>query len=139
MLQRFNIHDETLYTNFVHEITSTLNKYSEDDLLKKLQQICITQHPITNSPIDRTFELLDVIDFHYGLSEAIQMDWKCREKLAKIILDQISQDPQLVLGMDQGQKQFKAVYPNLFRTSERAKNEAGFYDRVLNVILHSLE
>jgi hypothetical protein len=36
MLQRFNIHDDTLYTNFVNDISSLLAKYSDDDLLNRL-------------------------------------------------------------------------------------------------------
>lgn len=40
-----------------------------------------------------------------------------------------------MLGLDQGSKQLKAVYPNLFRTSERLKNEAGFYNKVLELLL----
>jgi hypothetical protein len=71
MLQRLNIHDDVLYTNFVNDISSLLAKYSDDDLVSRLQQICLTQHPITNNIIDRTFEMLDVIDFHYGISGVI--------------------------------------------------------------------
>lgn len=71
MLQRLNIHDDVLYTNFVNDISSLLAKYSDEDLVSRLQQICLTQHPITNNIIDRTFEMLDVIDFHYGISGVI--------------------------------------------------------------------
>ncbi len=36
MLQRLNINDDMLFTNFVNDVSSLLMKYSDDDLLKRL-------------------------------------------------------------------------------------------------------
>ena len=69
MLQLISIHDDSLYSNFTNEVIQILSKYSGEELTNKMKQICITQHPLTNESIDRTFEMLEVLDFHYGISE----------------------------------------------------------------------
>jgi hypothetical protein len=44
--------------------------------------------------------MLEVLDFHYGISDKMQMDWQSREKLGQIVLEQLSAEPQLLIGLD---------------------------------------
>jgi hypothetical protein len=49
----------------------------------------VTSHPISNVDIDRTFEMLEVLDFHFGITEKSQAEWpwQKREKLGQLVLD----------------------------------------------------
>ena len=64
MMQNYRIFDENLYKNFLSELFVQIKNAEEIDLEKQINLTCITQHPITAAEIDRTFEMLDVIEFY---------------------------------------------------------------------------
>lgn len=83
MFQQLRIYNDSLFTNFSNEIGQLLTKNSDEELAAKLKLICVTSHPISNVDIDRTFEMLEVLDFHFGITEKSQAEWpwQKREKL----------------------------------------------------------
>jgi hypothetical protein len=40
-------------------------KDKEEDLIIRLNAICVSKHPVTNEDINRFFEIIEVLDFHY--------------------------------------------------------------------------
>jgi len=67
MLHNLKIYDEALSTNFVDQITQLMSRQPIDEVMNS---VCVTLHPLTAEDIDRTFELVDVIDFHLKNSDA---------------------------------------------------------------------
>lgn len=57
-----------------------MTKNSDEELAAKLKLICVTSHPISNVDIDRTFEMLEVLDFHFGITEKSQAEWPWQKK-----------------------------------------------------------
>jgi len=44
-----------------------------------------------------------------------------------LILDELRNDPNLLLGFSNLDRNFRGMYPNLIRTSDNSSNEADFY------------
>lgn len=68
--------------------------------------------------IDRTFEMVDVLDFHLKHTDLFRQ--QTRDKLVKHILKKIDDHPDYLF---ESGSPFKTVYPNLFRTSNNSTNE----------------
>jgi hypothetical protein len=60
--------------------------------------------------IDRTFEMIDVIDFH--LKHTDQFKQTTREKLEKYVLNKLDENPDYLF---EASSPFRTVYPNLFK------------------------
>lgn len=121
MFQNLSVYDEELFTNFVGDLVGL----SKTQLAKKLETICITHNPLSMEQIDRTYDLLEVLDFHLQHCKEPQplVTGEFREALGTIIIEKISQEPEYLHNFDTNQKQFRGVYPNLFRASDFESQE----------------
>lgn len=101
----------------------------------RLNAVCVSKHPVSNKDIDRFFEMIEVLDFHYLHSngEAYLKGFE-KNRLLHIVLNELKNDPNLLLGFSNLNKNFKGLYPNLIRTSEHGSNESDFYKYVLEIM-----
>ena len=125
MLHNLKIYDEALSTNFVDQITQLMSRQPIDEVMNS---VCVTLHPLTAEDIDRTFELVDVIDFHLKNSDA---QFPLRQELQKYLLQKMEANPDLLFE----QSSYRTMYPNLFRTSASQPNETDFYEAVINKMI----
>jgi len=51
-----------------------------------------------------------------------------------LVLDELRNDPNLLLGFSNLNRNFRGLYPNLIRTSDNSSNEADFYKYVLKAM-----
>ena len=66
MLQQLSIYNNDLFCSFVEDLQKILSgKNNEEELLNRLAVVSVSKHPVTNENIDRLFEMIEVLDFHY--------------------------------------------------------------------------
>jgi hypothetical protein len=101
----------------------------------RLNAVCVSKHPVTNEDIDRFFEMIEVLDFHYLHSNGDAVLEKFQKnRLLQVVLNELKTDPNLLLGFSNLSKNFKGLYPNLIRTSDKSTNESDFYRHVLETM-----
>lgn len=70
MFQNLQLYDEQLFKDFTDDLNKKLkNAKDAKSFEQQINQICLTTHPISGKEIDRTYELLDVLNFHIAQSE----------------------------------------------------------------------
>jgi len=74
MLQNLGFYDEALFTNFTNQFLQLMQQPGGVDAA--IKATCMTLHPLTMEYVDRTFELLDVLNFHmkHGKVELSKQD-----------------------------------------------------------------
>ena len=114
-----------------------------------MNRICLTTHPISGVEIDRTYELLDVLEFHikqhdrssHNISNSQTQSKEVfgveiRRKLENCILNKLHSEEQgeYLLSFEAKPKFFKGVYPSLFPTSDKIKSSLEFYNSLLTLM-----
>lgn len=87
MLQNLSVYDEDLFQNFMDDLTKIVGKASLN-LDDKIKEICVTQHPISGKELDRTYDLLEVIEFHlkHCAKDQSNVTQTFRDKLGNLVL-----------------------------------------------------
>lgn len=69
--ENFSVYDPELFASFEKDLAKATREAGGNDekFWQVLQSICVSQHPISGQDIDRTYELLDVLEFHLKQGE----------------------------------------------------------------------
>jgi hypothetical protein len=98
-LQLVNIYDDMLFANFIKDVDSAL-KDGVEDHRQGLKSCGLSLHPITAIELDRSWEVLDVLDFaskHHNLVQGVDgeplVPDALARKLANLSLQMAEDDP----------------------------------------------
>lgn len=94
-----------------------------------LTEICVTQNPISGKDIDRTFELLDVLEFQAAqTNEPFTLSDKLKQAIGNFVLRKLEKNPDILTKMDYKYPLFTGAWPHVFLTSENKENDVEFYN-----------
>jgi hypothetical protein len=127
MYQRLSIYDENIYSNFKTDLEASFLQAKNPDAY--LTEICVTQNPISGKDIDRTFELLDVLEFQAAqTNEPFVLSDKVKQAIAHYVLRKLEKNPDILTKMDYKYPMFVGAWPHVFLTSDNKDNDVEFYN-----------